>query len=121
MYPAKDLSDHYTSLGYVTAYDNLPDSEVIDFQTVDISPNFYYFGEEGAGAHTAIIQARILRKKHEDLLTIINQLMADLDGKQVLINDNSYEVFTNSVSYQGFRSTSTGMYRYGVVTFRMIY
>lgn len=121
IYPAKDLSGYYKAKGYTVAYDNLPDSEVISFQTISIDPVSYEYDNEGAHSHVAIIQARILRKAHPDLLSAVKMITSDLDGKTVILGDTSYDVFVNSVVYQGMRSTTVGMMRYAVVTIRLYY
>lgn len=121
IYPASDLSDYYKAMGYTVAYDNLPDAEVISFQTISIDPVSYEYDDSGAHSHAAIIQARILRKTHSDLLNAVNMITSDLDGKTVKLGDTSYDVFVNSVVYQGMRSTTAGLMRYAVVTIRLYY
>lgn len=119
-YPAKDLSSYFKSKNFETAYDNMPDKEVLAFQTISIDPLSYEYDNECAHSHVAIIQARILRKSHSDLLSAIEAVIS-LDGKYVSLGDTSYDVFVNSIVYQGMRSTTTGLMRYAVVTIKLTY
>lgn len=119
-YPAKDLSSYFKSKNFDTAYDNMPDKEVLAFQTISIDSRDYEYDDTGGHTHLAIVQARILRKSHSDLLSAIEAVVS-LDGKFVSLGDTSYDVFVNSVVYQGMRSTTAGLMRYAVVTIELYY
>ena len=121
IYPAKDLSAYFRAKNFETAYDNMPDKEVLAFQTISIDPQAYEYDDEGAHSHVAIVQARILRNSHSDLLNAVKAIVDSLDGKYVKLGDTSYDVFVNSVVYQGMRSTTAGLMRYAVVTIRLYY
>lgn len=98
----------------------MPDKEVIAFHTISIDSQGYEYDDEGGHSHVAIIQARILRKSHPDLLAAI-KAVTSLDGKFVSLGDTSYDVFVNSVVYQSTRSTSVGIMRYATVTIKLTY
>ena len=120
VYPAKDLSSYFKAKNFDTAYDNMPDKEVIAFQTISIDSQDYEYDDEGGHSHVAIIQARILRKSHSDLLSAI-EAVNSLDGKYVQFEDVGYDIFVNSTVYQGMRSTTVGLMRYAAVTIRLHY